>query len=274
MKANITRGEVFRGLVCYEADVERKDAGKKHAEYIGGTIEESSVDDIVKALLVPQKIRKVRKPVYHVSLALPYGERLSGPEWEKVIEAFLIKMGFPSDTPWIAYRHNDTDYDHVHICLSRVSLSGKLFLGQFELLKAIQITQELEEEFGLILTKGLGEERNGLTKGERKMIERTQRLSDKQILKIRIDKAIAKSSSMEEFVLHLNNEGIEIRFNSSKDGRISGISFCRDGFSVKGSQLGSRYSFNALSRKLPSLEALSIAHEKNLGSHQRDSRTR
>lgn len=269
MKANITRGEVFKGLVQYGADIGRKGAGKKQAEYIGGTIEESSVDDIVKALLVPQKVRKVDKPVYHISLSQPPGERLTSDKWRDVIEAFLEKMEIPPDTPWIAYRHNDTAHDHVHICMSRVSLSGKLYLGQFEMLKAIQATQEIEEEFGLTRTKGLGKDRNRLSRGERKMIERTQKLGDKQIIKIQVDKALARSASMEELSLCLCDAGIDVKFNTSKNGHISGISFSRDGFSVKGSKLGSKYSYSALSRKLPSLAEISIEKDPSIGKRRR-----
>lgn len=274
MKANITRGDVYKPLVQYGADIGRKGAGRKHAEYIGGTIDESSVDDIVKALLVPQKVRKVDRPVYHISLSQPPGERLTSDRWRDVIEAFLRKMGIPPDTPWIAYRHNDTPHDHVHICMSRVSLSGSLYLGQFEMLKAIQATQEIEEEFGLTRTKGIGKDRNGLTRGERRMIERTQKLSDKQLIRIQIDKALARSASMEEFTIRLGDVGIEVRLNGSRKGHISGISFSRDGFSVKGSKLGSRYSYSALSRRLPSIAEISIGYEKNLGSRTRSVRTR
>lgn len=274
MKANITRGEAFKGLVKYGADIGTNDAGRKHAEYIGGTIEESSVDNIVRALLVPQKVRKVDKPVYHISLSLPPGERLSGVQWRMVAEAFLEKMEIPSDTPWIAYRHNDKAHDHIHICLSRVSLCGKLYLGQFEMLKAIQATQELEVEFGLTRTKGLGKDRNGLTRGERRMIERTQELSEKQIIKIRIDKALARSSSMEEFVLNLEDLGIKAGFNTSKSGYISGVSFSMDGFSVKGSKLGSKYSYANLRRRLPSIDKISQMNEKKHGPRTRTGRTR
>ena len=106
------------------------------------------------------------------------------------------------------------------------------------------------------------------------MIERTQKLSDKQLIRIQVDKALARSASMEEFTIRLGDVGIEVRLNGSKAGRISGISFSRDGFSVKGSKLGSKYSYSALSRRLPSIAEISIGYEKDLGSRTRSVRTR
>lgn len=106
------------------------------------------------------------------------------------------------------------------------------------------------------------------------MIERTQELSEKQIIKIRIDKALARSSSMEEFVLNLEDLGIKAGFNTSKSGYISGVSFSMDGFSVKGSKLGSKYSYANLRRRLPSIDKISQMNEKKHGPRTRTGRTR
>ena len=74
MKARINRGKRFRGLVCYVTDREVKDAGKKDAEFICGTVLHGSVPAMVKELMLPLKVKSVPKPVYHISLAMPKGE--------------------------------------------------------------------------------------------------------------------------------------------------------------------------------------------------------
>lgn len=274
MKANITRGKSFKGLVRYVADKDRIGAGKKHAEYIGGTITVHSVEDAVRVLLIPQKVRKVKSPCYHVSLSLPKEERLTSNEWEEIASAFLGKMGIPEDTPWLAYRHNDTEHDHIHIVLSRVSLSGELYLGQFDALKAIEATQELEHEFGLTLTKGLTDNRNKFSREERKMIERNQELSDKQIIKLGVKSALKTSDSMEEFILALSDRGIEPIFNSSKNGKVSGISFKMEDFVVKGSQLGSQFSYTSLVKRLPSVNSLTLSMDNKSMQRERSARSR
>ena len=184
-----------------------------------------------------------------------------------IAEAFLNELGMPSDTPYAVYRHHDTECDHIHIIANRVSLSGRVFLGQKDVKKAIRITQELEERFELTLTKGLGKERTNTSMNEIKMAERTQQLSNKQRIRIYIDASIPKAASFEDFVLILEDFGVKTTFNSASNGRISGISFMLDGFAVKGSKLGSRYSYNALRKKLP---FISIMPEQEKNRHPRE----
>jgi hypothetical protein len=106
-------------------------------------------------------IRQVRpdiaKPVWHCSLSLPADERLSQDKWNEVVTAFMKSMGFSEYHPFVVVRHQDTEFDHVHIVASRVGLDGKVWLGQWEAHEAIKITQELENKFGLVVTKGYAE---------------------------------------------------------------------------------------------------------------------
>ena len=214
------------------------------------------------------------RPLY-ISLSMPKGEpRRSREEWEVYAKAFLSKMGFPAGVPYCVYRHGDTECDHVHIVASRVSLDGSVFLGQKDVEKAIEATQEIEKEYGLTRTEGLGKTRRRLELSEMKMMERTQKLSDKQIIKIYVEKSLAKSSTMEDFRLNLTDYGITIKLNTAKNGRVSGISFQRGDFAIKGSNLGSKYSYASLSRKLPSVMEISIGNEQTLSKQREHTRTR
>ena len=107
-----------------------------------------------------------------------------------------------------------------------------------------------------------------------KMMERTQKLSDKQIIKIYVEKSLAKSSTMEDFRLNLTDYGITIKLNTAKNGRVSGISFQRGDFAIKGSNLGSKYSYASLSRRLPSVMEISIGNEQTLSKQREHTRTR
>ena len=275
MKARITRGNNHRGCLSYVTDRKGKGAGKKHAEYICGTVPHSSVKEMVHEMLIPLSVKKVKKPVYHVSLSMPNGEpRRSREEWEVYAKAFLSKMGFPAGVPYCVYRHGDTECDHVHIVASRVALDGSVFLGQKDVEKAIEATQEIEKEYGLTRTVGLGKTRKRLELSEMKMMERTQKLSDKQIIKIYVEKSLAKSSTMEDFRLNLTDYGITIKLNTAKNGRVSGISFQRGDFAIKGSNLGSKYSYASLSRRLPSVMEISIGNEQTLSKQREHTRTR
>ena len=249
MKVRITRGNNHRGCLSYVTDRKGKDAGKKHAEYICGTVPHSSVKEMVHEMLIPLSVKKVKKPVYHVSLSMPKGEpQRSREEWEVYAKAFLSKMGFPAGVPYCVYRHGDTECDHIHIVASRVALDGSVFLGQKDVEKAIEATQEIEKEYGLTRTVGLGKTRKRLELSEMKM--------------------------MEDFRLNLTDYGITIKLNTAKNGRVSGISFQRGDFAIKGSNLGSKYSYASLSRRLSSVMEISIGNEQTLSKQREHTRTR
>lgn len=275
MKMRIVRGKSFRKLVEYVTDRNRPGAGAKHAEYICGTVLHDSVSVMVKDFMAPLHVRSVKRPVYHISLSMPAGEaRRSREEWAVIAQAFMDGLGIPSDTPYAVYRHCDTDCDHVHIIACRVSLSGRVFLGQKDVEKGIRLTQELEERFGLTRTKGLGRELNGLDLNEMKMIERTQKLSRKQRIKVYVDASIAKASSLEDFVLILEGYGVDTAFNTASTGRVAGVTFILDGFAVKGSKLGSRYSYNALRKRLPLITRISALEKSERTPVRERTRTR
>ena len=272
MKANISRARYYPPVIKYVADREKNNAGNRHSEFICGTILDSSIKDMCEGFRIPLKVKKVSKPVYHISLSMPKGEpKRSREEWQRIIEGFLRHMGIPSDCPYCAYRHSDTGCDHVHIVCSRVALNGTVYAGKFDILRAIEATQQLEQVFDLTRTKGLGSERNHFPRNEQKMIERTQELSEKQKIKILVANTLKVSSTFEEFALSLKNQGIGVHLNVARNGHISGISFSKDGFAVKGSSLGSGFSINRIMAKLPSLSGVmpERSREQNIRVRER-----
>jgi hypothetical protein len=56
------------------------------------------------------------------------------------------------DVMYTVVRHTDTDNDHIHIMLNRVSNSGKVFKGKFDVTKALRFTSELEQQYKLTPT--------------------------------------------------------------------------------------------------------------------------
>ena len=100
---------------------------------------------------------EVKKPVWHCSLSLPEGERLTSTKWAAIVDRFLNKMGFDvALTPFVVVRHNDKPKsDHVHVVLTRISLDSKLWHGAWQAFEMIKACQELEREFGLRVTPGL-----------------------------------------------------------------------------------------------------------------------
>ena len=159
MKAHVSRGAGFLGALLYVLDEGPNASGRKKSELIYTSLPGTDAKTFSAAFGAFRRLRPdIRRPVWHSSLRLPAGERLSSEAWSEVAASFLKKMGFNDSTPHVVVRHCDVaDGDHVHIVLGRVDASGKVWLGQHEVPCAIAATQEIEREFGLKLTAGLGD---------------------------------------------------------------------------------------------------------------------
>lgn len=149
MKAKVGRGAGFGGLARYVGRAEAQ------PERIGGNIEGSSPEEWTAELAATRRIRDVKRPVWHCSLSLPKGEKLSAEKWDRIAADFMEQMGFATQ-PWVAVRHRNTEFEHIHIIASRIGLDGSLWAGQFEAKKAIAATQRIERDHNLRTTKGLG----------------------------------------------------------------------------------------------------------------------
>jgi len=252
MKPKVTRGRGFRGVLDYAFDEGAKATGDKSAELVGGTMSGTDPRMLAAEFGHTRRLRKdVTRPVWHCSLALPADDRLSSQRWEDVAADFMQRMGFPPDTQWIAVRHQDTDYDHIHIIASRVSLSGQVWYGQHEALNAITAAQELEREHGLTITQGLyGEAKPiaSLTQGEVEMSLASGQEPPKQALQRLVAAAAAGKLTVVEFADRLAAVGVCVLPNLASTGRLAGFSFEYQGVAFKGSKLGKAYGWPSLQK--------------------------
>lgn len=245
MKSNIERGSGFLGNLKYVFDVGEKATGDKKPEVIGSTMTGKSVQELAREFGVTRRLRPdIARPVWHCSLACPPGERPDSETWNRITRRFMEKMGFPPDTLWVAARHNDTKHDHIHIIASRISLGGEVWHGKFEAMKAIEACQELEKEFGLTLTPGLGEadaEKQAeakLSMAEISMAERTGVQPPKLVIVNAINTVLSKGkTAVRDFIRRLRDEHDVYARPNVKSERLDGFSFEHQGVAFSGSQL-------------------------------------
>lgn len=246
MKAKVSRGSGFRGALNYALDP------AKGAEIIGGTMSGTDPRELAKEFSLSRQLRPdIKKPVWHCSLSLPPGETLTNDKWQEISNTFMQKMGFDPSTQWVAVLHKDTVHSHIHIVASRIGLDGKVWLGKWEARQAIEVTQELEQEFGLTLTPGLDDikaERKKLTKNEIEQALRTGEEPVRQRLQRLLDQAMQDKPTITAFIERLQAAGVSVQVNMASTGRVSGISFSLDGISFKGSALGKKYSWAGLQK--------------------------
>lgn len=253
MKAKVSRGGGFRGVLNYVFDVGNEVAHTKNAERVAGNLVGNDPCELSREFSAVRRLRPdIGKPVWHCSLSLPPGDCLSADKWEVVAGNFMQYMGFDLvNTPWVAVRHQDTDKDHIHIVASRVGLNGKVWLGQWEARRSIEATQKLECTHDLTLTPGLGDaraERRSLTSKEINMAVRTGDEPIRQRLQRLVGESMKDNPSVIEFAERLRSAGVGARANVASTGRMNGFSFEMDGISFKGSDLGKGYTWRGLQK--------------------------
>lgn len=235
----ISRGTGFRGVFEYLLEDER-------GSVFGGNMSSNSVRDLAREMGAVRALRPdIKRPVWHNSLRLPAGERIDTERWRVIADDYMTRMGFADDHPRAYIMHDDDDGQHIHIVANRISLSGKVYLGQHENLASTRHIAALEREYELQITKGteVSNERAGMKKGEIEMGIKTGEAPPRLRLQELIDKAAEDRPGAREFVERLEAAGVTVTPNVASTGRLNGFAFELDGIAFKGSQLGPAYSW-------------------------------
>jgi len=223
MKANIVRGNGFRGILNYVFDP------KKQVEIVGGFMIGETPSELLNEFAMTRSLKPdTKKPVWHCSLSLTEGENLTNEKWREIIEDFMVGMGFGDYTKYVAGKHEFIKYEHVHIIASRIGLDGKLWHGKHDVRKAIRVCQELEKKHGLTITPGLVYDINhraGLSTGELQLAKSKKQLPVKLVLQKAIDIALRENPNTDAFVGSLFRMGIDVKPNIASTGKMNGFSF-------------------------------------------------
>jgi Relaxase/Mobilisation nuclease domain len=177
------------------------------------------------------------KPVLHVSLSAEPGERGTNEQWQNAAEIYLKKMGFDLDkTQFKITRHTDTKIDHIHILANRVQLDGRLLSDSKDRYRSHEATRFAEKAAGF---KEFNPHQNLTEKGK---------IAD---LRQCVNNSLSESNGdYAKFKDSLKADGISIIENRQSTGRVSGLSFQKDGEKLhKASTLGKDYSAGGLQKR-------------------------
>ncbi len=188
--------------------------------------------------------------VSHYVLSFPHQDKLSDNELNRLANGFLKEIGTNSSSTWVAARHNDTDCLHIHIAVCRVQLDYDSYRHEkhYGLLsdkndyeRGMEACRKLEKEFDLTPTASQGEDVNH--KNQASII----RAISKKVL-------CQPLETVSEFVQQMANEGVEMRPELAKNGKIRGLSYrlnSEDGRWISGSTvMSTKLTFGALTKNL------------------------
>ena len=242
MKAKVSKGASFRGCLDYVT-------GKNGAERIGGTLAGKDAREMSREMAVARRLREdITRPVWHTSLSLPKGERLDTERWNKVCLSYLARMGIipPEETQWTAWRHTDGQFDHVHIVVNRISLTGAVWDAGLDVYRAITATREIEKSFGLTITPGREAKKfaePSLKRGEVERAVREGKAPAKVLVSDALKLSLEGKPDTRTFVRRMQEYGVDAVPNIASTGRMNGFSFAVDGIAVKGSDVGAAWKY-------------------------------
>ncbi|MDL2257198.1 relaxase/mobilization nuclease domain-containing protein [Bacteroidales bacterium OttesenSCG-928-I14] len=152
MVADIHKGNNLYGSLAYNQD--KIDRGKGQiletnrvfVPYDGQFRVSDCVKDFERTM--PSRITTT-KPVIHISLNPHPDDRLTDAQLADISREYLEKMGF-GDQPYMIFKHEDIDRQHVHIVSSRVRTDGSIISDQKDYERSRKITDELEQKYGLL----------------------------------------------------------------------------------------------------------------------------
>ena len=239
MKAKVSRGGGFRGVLAYVCDRD------KDAENVGGTVAGETMQEQIQEFERVRAIRgDIKKPVFHMSLSLPPGERLDAEKWGEVA-SYMVKEMRLDGYQWSAWRHRDRDHDHIHIVACTIPpTGGRVWDDGREVYRAIHATQRAETVFDLTPTSGLDKKALGKPSLKRGEVEAAIR-SGATPAKVKAAEAIKNATrdrpTVKQFIERLEASGIKAVPNIAASGTMNGFSFDIDGIAVKGSACGARW---------------------------------
>lgn len=237
MIAKNVKGKGFRGALAYDL-----------AEHKGRLLATNMAGRSVRELAAEfGQIRKLRptlgKAVLHVSLSASPGEHLSDAQWTEIAQRYLEAMGL-THNQYVLTRHTDTEHEHVHLLVNRITLSGEVVSDSMDWRRQETLMRRIEQEYGLqSVAPSEQAQRRAPTQGELERVRRTGQPSTRQRLQALCDAALQHCTSFTDYVERLEAVGVEVIPTLQKDDtHLSGLQYRLEGVLMKGYDLGRRYT--------------------------------
>lgn len=95
------------------------------------------------------------KPVIHISLNPHPDDKLTDAQLADIGREYMERLGYGGQ-PYIVFKHEDIDRQHIHIVGSRVRTDGTPVPDRFENGRSTKIIERMERDYGLVQAKGRG----------------------------------------------------------------------------------------------------------------------
>ena len=240
MFAKITTGSLAAGLINYMDNVKEKDARILIAK---GLCTASHEAICASFEIQASRNHTVSEKMLHIALAFSEKDshRTKSDEFMTAFALdYLKRMGW-DETQLIIIRHDDHDYDHIHMALNIIGDDGKPLDMKFYKTRSQRICYKMTKEYGLYFAK------------DKKNVNRSA-LKGKDKLKYQVaDTAmplLGQCKSLKEFREALAKKGIKTTIVPTRDGKGLGIVYTITDkkFSIGGAKCDQSLKFSALEK--------------------------
>ena len=158
MIAKINTGNSLYGALVYNQEKVDEGMGKVLAtnlvcEPIDGHFSvQGCAADFARWMPSPEHL-PTKKPVIHISLNPHPNDKLTDNQLAAIGCEYMERLGYGGQ-PYLIFKHEDIGRDHIHIVSLRVDCEGKLIKNSFEHKRSKEITELLEQKYGLIPAQG------------------------------------------------------------------------------------------------------------------------
>ena len=240
MFAKITTGSLAAGLINYMDNVKEKDARILIAKGLCAASHEAICASFE---IQASRNHTVNEKMLHIALAFSEKDshRTKSDEFMTAFALdYLKRMGWDK-TQLIIIRHDDHDYDHIHMALNIIGDDGKPLDMKFYKTRSQRICYKMTKEYGLYFAK------------DKKKVNRSA-LKGKDKLKYQVADAamplLGKCKSLKEFREVLAKKGITTTIVPTRDRKGLGIVYTISDkkFSIGGAKCDQSLKFSALER--------------------------
>lgn len=203
----------------------------------------------------------------HMIVSLDTDEHLSKAQWRKTARKLMSHLGY-DNCRYVAFKHNDTDEEHIHIITSTIdTITRKRVRDSYSKIRAQEVMRELEKEFGLrelVSSKDIGYDVNAEI-NDASIFNKKAQIA--RLVKQGINK-LNKDSTLADFVVAVESTHPELKVEIQRKGETAtGLVFNLGGSRMSASQLGSNRKYT-----LGKLIESGILHKacKDLSKHDEE----